>query len=173
MSIVIAGIEHNRRLCICADRRANQNGKVTDEYQKLFKLSPNLFFGMTGVAEEGFSVLRQMFDKPFPSPTELIQFVDQTFTPRPNQLTITLAGKWNSGKYFLWVKNNQGHVENKMPIPNGLVYSISSAGDERIVSFFENTYMSKNDLTRAMVDTIAFASSIDESISKECDFYQI
>lgn len=173
MSIVISGIEHGRKLCISADKRAERDGEVIDNYEKLFKLGENIFFGMTGIAEEGFPVLRQMLNKNFSSPAELVKFVDQIFTPRPNQLTITLAGRWNSGKYFLWVKNNHGEVDEKVPIANGLVYSISGAGDERILSFFERSYVSSNDLRRAMVETIKFTSTIDSSVSEACDFYQI
>jgi hypothetical protein len=133
-------------LCICADKRADKNGKVIDNFQKLYQLSPTMFFGITGLAEEGFSIMTQLFDRQFSNPDEVIAFVDTVFTPRPRELTVTLAGRWKSGKFYLWNKNNRGEVSVHKPISNGLVYSISSGGDESIIPFFESTYRTTNNL---------------------------
>jgi len=60
MSIVICAIYKNQNFFIASDRRAIRNGVIDDNYPKIFNIRSGLYFGMTGIAEDGLKVFAQI-----------------------------------------------------------------------------------------------------------------
>jgi len=56
MSIVISVIEGNKKLYIASDKRGKRRNGVSDDYQKIYQLTEDLYFGMTGIYEAGLYV---------------------------------------------------------------------------------------------------------------------
>lgn len=112
MSIVISLIANNNYLCIASDLRAIRNGEIYDNFQKIYSLRKNVFFAMTGIAEEGLDVLFQLQTMQDQTPLAFIARANELVTPSKEKLAIMLAGKDLSGNFFIWQKNQLGEIRN-------------------------------------------------------------
>lgn len=166
MSIIICVVVRNRQLFIASDRRAIRNGQVSDDFEKVHKIGQDVFFGMTGIAEIGEEVLRQLQTIEHPSSLDLIHRATELVVPSQQKLTIMLAGKDEAGNFFVWQKNNDQDVCNSCINENNIAYSISGgdAVDDRVRPFLLNL-LPQVSVPQALSDTIRFASTIDPTIS--------
>ncbi len=175
MSIVICAVENNREFVIAADKRANNNGVITDNYTKILQLRPGIFYGMTGFAQIG----RNFFDimlKPRShlNSKELISFVDTEFKPMPKELTMTIAGRDEENNFFIWQKNHEGIIKSAQVQEGLLAYSIASNVSISILEDFFLMQYRIVPLEEAVVLTIRFAAEKDKNrISREYDLHRM
>jgi len=57
MSIVICAVPFCTKLYLASDKRAIRNGKVDDNFQKIFELRKDVYYSITGTAEPAFGIL--------------------------------------------------------------------------------------------------------------------
>lgn len=178
MSIVIAVIEKNEKLYMASDKRGERKGVVKDEYQKIYQLDKELYFGMTGILEAGLEILDFIRKNDLSDRYNLIKKVDAFFDfyfrrSRPNKLAVMLAGKDNDGNFFIWQKNIGGEV--RLTKSSGIIDFAISSNDK--VAIFGNYFRSKvafaPNVRDAIIKTIEYASEMDPSISKEYELYEI
>jgi hypothetical protein len=176
MSIVICAIQNNKEFVIAADKRAITNGVVRDDYNKILQLRPGIFYGMTGSAELG----QRFFDimlKPksnFNS-KDILSFVDKEFTPMPQKLTMTIAGRDEEHNFIIWQKNNGGIIYHPQVREDLLVCSFASNEN---TSLWEDYFLMQRQfvpLEEAVVLTIRYAAENDRdrTISREYDLYRM
>jgi len=178
MSIIISVIERDKKLYIASDKRGTRKGKVRDDYQKIFQLDEGLYFGMVGIAEAGLGILSFIRENYAGDRYSLIEKVDAFFescfrTAKPEKLAIVLAGKGSDGDFFIWQKNIQGEV--KMTKSLGMIdFAINSNDKGAIfVKYFQSKIVFAPNVKNAIIETIEYASTIDPSISKEYELYEI
>lgn len=166
MSIIICAIYKNQEFYIASDLRAIRNGVVYDNYIKIFEIRPRLYFGMTGIAEEGLAVLDQIKQLTNIPSAELVSVIDVIFSPKPFNLTIMLAGQNEAGDFFIWQKNNYGETTCVKGNHNNIGYAISTTDRKNEIAQFFETYIEANmPLDLSINKTIDFASTIEPTIS--------
>jgi 20S proteasome alpha/beta subunit len=153
---------------MAADKRAKKDGIINDNYQKLFKLKEDVYFGMTGIAEKGHKVLKQLMYNTHFSTTELIKLTNSMVKPSQKKLTIMIAGKNEEGNFFIWQKNNEGQTEIANVSVNNIAFSLNTNDNSEL---FNNHLTSEleagKSIEEAIINTIKFASEKDDSISKD------
>lgn len=168
MSIVICVVNRNNEFCMAADKRAKKDGIINDNYQKLFKLKEDVYFGMTGIAEEGHKILNKLMYCTYLSPTGLIKFTDLNFQPSNKMLTIMIAGKNEKGDFFIWQKNHKSEIVIADVSADNIAFSLSTNENSEL---FNNHLSSElntgKSIEEAILSTIKFASEKDDSISKD------
>ena len=170
MSIVICVVNRNREFCIAADKRAKKDGVINDNYQKLFKLKKDVYFGMTGIAEEGHKILNKLMYCTHLSPTGLIKFTDLSFQPNNKILTIMIAGKNEKGDFFIWQKNNKNEIVIADVSVENIAFSLSTNDNSELFNDYLSSELKTGKLIEeAIINTIKFASERDASISKNFD----
>jgi len=171
MSIVISVIEKNKKFYIASDKRGERVGMVKDNYKKIYQLSKELYFGMTGIYEAGLSFFNyiKIFDtKDIDSLIDNINYSFDNFfkNDRPEELAVTIGGKDNSGGFFIWLKNIQGGTKFIKGSGN-IEYAVSSNDKIEIFSgYFKKQIELRMSVRNAIIETIAYASRIDSGISK-------
>ena len=178
MSIVISVIESNRKFYIASDKRGERGGIKSDSYKKICQLDKDLYFGMTGIYEAGLVVLNHIRScnlNDINSLTEKISEFFASFSGRnkPEKLTIMVAGRDNTGNFFIWQRNIQGETK-LMNGSENIEYALSSNDKiEILAKYFEKQIISGSEVKDAIAKTIQYASDIDSSISKEYELYEI
>lgn len=168
MSIVICVVNRNNEFCIAADKRAKKDGIINDNYQKLFKLKEDVYFGMTGIAEEGHKILNKLMYCTHLSPRGLIKFTDLNFQPSNKILTIMIAGKNEKGDFFIWQKNHKGEILIADVAIDNIAFSLSTnENSELFNNHLSSELKTGKFIEEAIINTIKFASEIDDSISKD------
>lgn len=174
MSIVICAIYKNQLFYIASDLRAIRNGAVYDNYIKIFEIRPRLYFGMTGIAEEGLLVLDEIKQLTNMPTAELVSAIDMTFSPKPYNLTIMLAGQDESGDFFIWQKNDTGKTNFIKATQNDIHYAISTTEiKDEISEFFKARIITGIPLGISIPETIKFASTMDPRISAAYKMFQL
>jgi len=168
MSIVICVVNRNNEFCMAADKRAIKNGTINDNYQKLFKLKEDVYFGMTGIAEKGHKVLKQLMYNTHLSGTELIKLANSRVKLSQNKLTIMIAGKNEEGNFFIWQKNNEGQIEIADVSVDNIAFSLSTNDNSALFNNHLTSELKAGKLIEdAILSTIKFASERDDSISTD------
>ena len=126
MSIVICVVKQNRQFYLASDLRAIRNGIAEDKYQKVYEIREKVYFGMTGIAEEGHKILADLQVNSNKTVPELIECADSIFQPSPKMLTIMLSGEDENGDYFIWQKNHHGQITNATINDTSIAFSIST-----------------------------------------------
>jgi len=114
MSIVISVIEKNRKLYIASDKRGIKKGVARDGYQKIHRLSEDLYFGMTGIYEAGLEFFNFIKKYATNDKYRLINNINKSFDSffevgaKQEKLAIVIAGRDNNGDFFIWQRNIQG-----------------------------------------------------------------
>ena len=153
---------------MAADKRAIKNGIINDNYQKLYKLKEDVYFGMTGIAEEGYKILNGLMYCTHLSPTALIKFTDLSFQPSERMLTIMIAGKDEEGNFFIWQKNHEGKIEIANVSLDTIAFSLSTNENSELFNNHLSSELKTGKLIEeAILSTIKFASERDDSISKD------
>jgi len=179
MSIVISVIEKNEKLYIASDKRGTRRGIREDRYQKIYQLSKNLYFGMTGIYEAGLKVLDYIktccdvnnIDNLI---KKINNFLDSFFREdKPEELAIIVAGRYDSRNFFIWTRNIQGETKF-IKGSNNIEFSVSSNKNIKCFSrHLKEQIILRKDIKGAIIETIEYASKIDSSISKEYELYEI
>jgi hypothetical protein len=171
MSIVISVIEKNKKFYIASDKRGKRVDIIKDNYKKIYQLSKELYFGMTGIYEAGLSFFEHIKNFDTKNIDSLIENIDYSFdnffkNDKPEKLAIMIGGKDNSGGFFIWLKNIQG--ETKFIKGSGNIeYAVISNDKIEIFSkYFKEQIELRMSVRNAIIETIAYASRIDSSISK-------
>jgi len=182
MSIVISVIEKNEKLYIASDKRGKRRGIIDNSYQKIYQLSKNLYFGMTGIYEAGLMVLDYIKTCDVNNIDNLIEktnnFFNSSFrTDKPEKLAIIVAGRYNSGNFFIWSKTVQGETKF-IKGSNNIEFTVSSNKNIKYFSRCLEEQIEKKirlgtGIKDAIIETIEYASKIDSSISKEYELYEI
>ena len=73
MSIVICAVPFATKLYLASDKRAIQNGKVSDDFKKIYNLRENTYYSITGIAEPGIWYFDRLKEHPELSIKELIR----------------------------------------------------------------------------------------------------
>jgi 20S proteasome alpha/beta subunit len=166
MSIVICVVNQNREFYLASDLRAIRNGIAADNYQKVYEIRGKVYFGMTGIAEEGHNILADLKANSNKTVLELIEYADSIFQPSPKMLTIMLSGEDENGNYFIWQKNHHGQITNAEINDSSVAFSISA--NHNITAFNNQLRLlisSGVSIEKAMELTIDFASKMDNTIS--------
>ena len=178
MSIVISVIEENKKLYIASDKRGKRINGMSDDYQKIYQLAEDLYFGMTGIYEAGVYVWNHIREYDVSDKYRLIENINIFFAScskmyKPERLTIMIAGRDNDGDFFVWQKNIQG--EKKFIKGSEKIEFAISSNDkiEIFVEYFKKKIKSGLSVRDAIIRTIEYASKIDSSISKEYDLFEI
>jgi hypothetical protein len=176
MSIVICAIKNNREFVIAADKRAINNGVIRDDQKKILQLRPGIFYGMTGRAQIG----QQFFDlmlkpKSDLNSKDILSFVDNEFTPMPEKLTMTIAGRDEESNLFIWQKNNEGIIKYPQVGEGLLTCSIASNENTPIWEDYFLMQCQFVSLEEAAILTIHYAAEKDKNktISREYDLYRM
>jgi len=168
MSIVICVVNRNNEFCMAADKRAIKNGIINDNYQKLFKLKEDVYFGMTGIAEKGHKVLKQLMYNTHLSVTELIKLTNSMVKPNQSKLTIMIAGKDEKGNFFIWQKNHKSEIVIADVSVDNIAFSLSTnENSELFDNYLRSELQAGKFIEEAIINTIKYASEIDDSISKD------
>lgn len=166
MSIVICLVKQNREFYLASDLRAMRNGIAADNYQKVYEIREKLYFGMTGIAEEGHNILADLQANSNKTVLELIEYADSIFQPSSKMLTIMLSGQDENGNYFIWQKNHHGQITNATINDSSIAFSIST--NHNITAFnnqLRSLISSGVGIEQAIELTIDFASKMDNTIS--------
>lgn len=174
MSIIIGVISKNNQLFLGADTRAIlPSDKIDDDYDKIFKIRPDLYFGITGIAEYGLAIKDRLLMLPDINQlfiVEIIQYLDSIYTDKHSHSTVLLSGRLETNQAFIWNKNTLG--ENRLIKSDGLdtLYSINSNDN---TEFFEKRFVQEVgqtnfDFIMSIRNTIEYASTIDHTISSTC-----
>lgn len=166
MSIVICIIEKDQNFYLASDLRAIREGKTSDDFQKVFELKSEVYFGMTGIAESGFPILEKLRKENFKTKNEVIHLANKFFQPDPLNLSIMLCGKNEKGGYFCWQKNNTGKIAEIDVRPSNIGFAICS--NENVNKFNNHLTLllgTGESVETAIADTIRFASNTDQTIS--------
>jgi len=170
MSIVICVVNRNNEFFMAADKRAKKDGIINDNYQKLFKLKEDVYFGMTGIAEEGHKILNKLMYCTYLSPTGLIKFTDLNFQPSNKILTVMIAGKNEKGDFFIWQKNHKDEIVIADVSVDNIAFSLSTNDNSELFNNHLRSELETGKLIEdAIKNTINFASEIDATISKNFD----
>ncbi len=178
MSIVISVIERNEHFYIASDKRGIKKGIVRDNYQKIYQLSPGLYFGMTGIYEAGLDFFNCIKEHDFNDRHNSIDNINNLFDSffrrkKPEKLAIMIAGRDNSGNFFIWQETIQGQTEHiKGSDKIELAISTNDKG-EIYREYFTEQIILRINVKDAIIKTIKYASQIDSSISKEYELYEI
>lgn len=175
MSIVFGVLTHDNNLLLAADRRGIRNGIVDDNYQKIFKLRENLFFGMTGIAEYGLTIkeqLSEVLEKPL---NEILEFANSIYPINNLSSTIMLCGKKPNNIAFIWSKNTRGEISYVETSFGNVQITINAARNlDLINSKFEDELLkSMLNYELAIKNTIEYASIHDSSISSHFEMIKI
>lgn len=180
MSIVISVIEKNRKLYIASDKRGIKKGVARDDYQKIHRLSEDLYFGMTGIYEAGLEFFNFIKEYATNDKYRLISNISKSFdsffrTDKPEKLAIIVAGRCDSRNFFIWTKNIQGETEfiKGSTEKFGIVVSANDKIEIFRRQLLEELIRSELNVKDAIIKTIEYASEIDSTISKEHDLYEI
>lgn len=173
MSIVIATIEDNESINLFADRRIvveNENESICKlgEIQKIFKISDSISCGMTGDAEWGINLAKEIvnIDKPA---SDLIQII-RNFDKRPKQhSTFSLVGKYDDGDLFVFGFKTLGEEVFLKNETNIMIQCDIDFSD-----FIVNLYNQGHNPEYYCKETIKYASQKNPKyISEEYDHIQI
>jgi hypothetical protein len=175
MSIVITIVDQNKDFYIASDKRAKKNNRVDDNFKKIYKLSDNIFFGMTGIAEYGlvlFEIIKDRVNLPI---KEFLAEVDKAFPIIPHMLTVVITGLDENKNYFIWAKNNVGEIDQPEILSENVTYTINSNDNHELFSKYFVKSLSDYHLCiqYSIADTIKYASSIDDSISPSYELYML
>ena len=174
MSIVISVIDKNDSLLIASDKRAIKNGIINDNFKKIFEIKDNLYFGMTGIAEDGFIYLAHIKIHKKKVCSQFISICDKLFPILVEKLTTLIVGINEENNYFIWSKNNEGEKIMQVGDTNNILYSISSnANIPEYSEFFKQKLLNGSSIIDSIESTIEYASQIDASISKEYEIIKI
>ena len=167
MSIVICAVPFCTKLYLASDKRAIRNGKVDDNFQKIFELRKDVYYSITGTAEPGIWYFDKLKQHSELSIDELINWCDKDFETHPfPTLTIMISGKDEEGNFFIWQKNNAGEVKKADISSDVIAFSISANKNMPIFNqFFTQQLVSGNEVENVIANTINMASTIDDTIS--------
>ena len=168
MSIVICVIDRKYKIYLASDKRAIKNGIIDDNYQKIYKIRENLYFGMTGIAELGIQILDIIKEFKDLNASTIIKKSSEAIEESQDKLTIMICGKLESGELFCWQKNNSGE-EQLIKENNDINFSISSNENINIHSKSLEYQITNYGIKKGILNTIEYASTIDDTISKEYD----
>lgn len=166
MSIVICVVKQNKEFYLASDLRAIRNGITEDNYQKVYEIREKIYFGMTGIAEEGHKILADLQTNSNKTVPKLIEYADSIFQSSPIMLTIMLSGIDENGDYFIWQKNHRGQITNATINSSSIAFSISA--NHNITAFnnhLSSLISSGVSIEQAIELTIDFASNMDNTIS--------
>jgi len=171
VSIVVCVVNCNRTFYIASDRRAVTGGVVRDDFKKIVELRPRVYFAMTGLAEMGLVIRDQLERLRNSTVTELLSTADTVFQPGPIRMIIMIAGQREEGGFFIWQKNNRGQVLAPDITETHIVYSFACRSElsQRFETHFKCQLETGERIANAIADTIRYASTVDESISREHD----
>ena len=178
MSIVISVIEENKKLYIASDKRGKRRNGISDDYQKIYQLAEDLYFGMTGIYEAGVYVWNHIKEYDVSDKYRLIENINIFFAScfkmdKPERLAIMIAGRDNNGDFFVWQKNIQGETKF-IKGSEKIEFAISSNDKIEIFGeYFKKKIISGLSVRDAIIRTIEHASKIDSSISKEYELFEI
>ncbi|MGJ0366405.1 hypothetical protein [Aliarcobacter cryaerophilus] len=162
MSIVISVIDKNDSLFIASDKRAIKNGIINDNFKKIFEIKDNIYFGMTGIAEDGFIYLAHIKIHKKKVCSQFISICDKLFPILVEKLATLIVGI-NEGEKIMQVGDT-----------NNILYSISSnANIPEYSEFFKQKLLNGFSIIDSIKSTIEYASQIDASISKEYEIIKI
>ena len=178
MSIVISVIEENKKLYIASDKRGKRRNGVSDDYQKIYQLAEDLYFGMTGIYEAGLHVWNYIKEYDVSDRHRLIKKINVCFDScfkkdKPEKLAIMIAGRDNNGDFFVWQKNIQGETKFIKGSENIELAISSNDKIEIFGEYFKKQKTSGLSVRDTIIRTIEHASKIDSSISKEYELYEI
>ena len=187
MSIIISAVEFNKIFYIASDKRAIKSGVVSDDYQKIYEIRPGVFYAMTGIAEVGLHFLeqiRKLENAPLAdviaatdgeSARQAVERVeDGAFTRSSVTLTIMIAGQNESNEFFIWQKNNMGEKKISDISNDNIAFSIGANKNiQQFASHFETLVRGGVRVEEAIVETIAYASRVDPSISQVYDIFEV
>ncbi|MEX2411338.1 MAG: hypothetical protein WD607_08220 [Candidatus Paceibacterota bacterium] len=166
MSIVICVVNQNQKFYLASDLRAIRGGITEDNYQKIYEIKEKVYFGMTGIAEEGHKILANLKANSDKTVSDLIKYTDSIFQQSENMLTIMLSGVDETGKYFIWQKNHQEKITNATINDSSIAFSISSNKNVHSFHNYLNSLISSGiNIEQAIEQTIYFASKMDNTIS--------
>lgn len=166
MSIVICIVKQNKEFYLASDHRAVRNGIVEDNYQKVYGIKENVYFGMTGIAEEGHKILNELKNYSGNSSRDLILYADSIIHPSAIRLTVMLSGADENGDFFIWQKNHKGEVTNATINDSSIAFSISSNQYINVYNKYLGALLSSGiEIEKAIELTIEIASKMDNTIS--------
>ena len=174
MSIIISAVEFNKIFYIASDKRAIKSGVVSDDYQKIYEIRPGVFYAMTGIAEVGLHFLEQIRKLENAPLADVIAATDGAFTRSSVTLTIMIAGQNESNEFFIWQKNNMGEKKISDISNDNIAFSIGANKNiQQFASHFETLVRGGVRVEEAIVETIAYASRVDPSISQVYDIFEV
>ena len=174
MSVVLCVIDRACDLYLAADKRAVTNGVKHDDLEKIRRIRPHLYLGMTGTAALGEVMVTEASKHDKLSVSQLIDHLDSVIGPSLPKLTITLAGRDNDGALFVWRKSNSGVVHRPEVLETNVVLSVAST--EKSDAIYDRLVAElgrREGVEAAMRRTIEFAASIEDSISSAYDLVRV
>lgn len=179
MSIIIGLIDTKNHVYLAADKRAiRSSGIIDDNFKKFLPLRQNLYFGMTGIAELGIMIYNKVTELPTfneMAVQDIINAFDIQYKQMNLDSTILVAGKFENNEAFIWNKNTSGETRFIKRDKKDILYSINTNNnlDKFEPKFREEVIKSRGNLVAAIKNTIEYASTIDKTISKNFDIFQL
>lgn len=174
MSIVIATLEENKCLNLFADRRMVTENNLgtyseTTEIKKIFELTETISCGMTGDAEWGVKLAKELIKHQDKLASELILIIKNFEKSYKKHSTFSLVGKYDDGDLFVYGFKTLGEelfLKNETNIMIQCDIDCSNFIGELYSMGHEPEYYCK--------ETIKFASQQNPKyISEEYDHIQI
>jgi hypothetical protein len=178
MSIIIGLITKNNQLFLASDKRGIQNGIIDDNFKKLLPLRPKLYFGMTGLAEYGSIIYENVLRLPNfkeMSVKDIINSFDEFYSQIDTKSTVLVAGKMEDDEVFIWTKRTGAESHLIKHDKQNIVSAINTNHNLELFEsrLREEIITSEGYYVTAMRKTIEYASTIDPTISKDCDLILI
>ena len=180
MSIVISVIDKNKKFYIASDKRGKRNGVINDNYKKIYPLSKNCYFGMTGTYEAGLDILNLIKKIEWNDRIDLIKgsllcFDSYCIDKKLQKMTMVIAGKDEEGFFILQRNINGGKMDVKISEGSKNIEYALNASDsiDELKKHLEDKIISGQAIRDSIIETIKYASTIDDSISEKYDLYEI
>ena len=104
----------------------------------------------------------------------LIDYLDTAISPSSIRLTVTVAGRGDEGNLFLWQKKNDGTIERPDILDTDAVVSVASTAKyDAIYDRLIAELCKREGIEKAIQRTIAFASTIEDSICADYDLVKV
>ncbi|MFA6335258.1 MAG: hypothetical protein WCX48_06835, partial [Bacteroidales bacterium] len=106
---------------------------------------------------------------------EVLGFLDSIYNEVSLASTILLSGRFEDNRAFIWNKNTLGKKNLIEFNSQDIVYSINSNSNTDLFEkrFIQEVQVTKYDYFKAIINTIDYASTIDNSISKVCNIVKL
>ena len=153
---------------------------VSDNYRKIYPIKENLYFGITGIYEKGLDILNLIKRIKWDSRIELVKkslscFDNYCICRKLQKMTMVIAGKDEEGLFILQRNILGDELDvNFIEGSEGIKFAFNGPDNTKdLEKYLKDKIISGQTVKNSIIETIGYASTVNNSISREYDFYEI